>query len=58
MSETKMGVCMKCKAKSELRGQRPAEYRPGLRQMTVGTCPICGSALFHLEPRAAVGEGT
>jgi hypothetical protein len=45
-----VATCMKCKARSEIREPRTVA-NPGPRPLTMGKCPICGSAVFAIGRR-------
>jgi len=51
--------CVKCKAKREMKGAAqitmPAKGG-GTRPAMKGTCPVCGTGMFRIMPKAAAAK--
>jgi len=50
-----IGYCVKCKAKQEMKNEKPVEMKGKggmVRQAMTGECPVCGTKMFKIMGKA------
>jgi len=50
-----IGYCVKCKAKQEMKGEKPVEMKGKggmVRRAMTGECPACGTKMFKILGKA------